>query len=330
MATSKGGTHYVVATGYEIDAVTGDKILRVHDAGTRTGANNLLNSVNTKFKQVLGYRIFRPEGDPAMTYIYSSINTSFIVTDPLGRKTGFDPINQANYREIPNAQYSIESTNTPNEPEYEFETLVEQYKYSNIESVENGTHRITLYGIETGPYSVTVYSFDKDGFRNDEHLFEGQITKGQSLVHDFMQSDESLPIINSEMNLHYAFYLDPGNWKKNSADDRLVIQGKISSELVLENKFKITIGGISGYSMELLSRDFNIAKSKKETLYRSKNSKINKVIVSSNGNFWIHIKDINLDLIQKNKWGEIIIEVDDISAQMHLQLNCVGRMCYKK
>ena len=75
-----------------------------------------------------------------------------LVTDPLGRRTGFDPVTSTSYDEIPTATYGLTDGIADDEGSGEAE---EALKRLTITQPEEGGYQVQVIGTGTGPYKVT-------------------------------------------------------------------------------------------------------------------------------------------------------------------------------
>ncbi len=97
----------------------------------------------------------------------------FVITDPLGRRLGFDPSLSFSYHEIPNSIYErlssiispdgeLMPTDSNNAPiDFELGALVD------------GTYTLDVYGIGAGDWSVNLGLNDSTGFDPNQYLFSG-------------------------------------------------------------------------------------------------------------------------------------------------------------
>jgi len=80
--------------------------------------------------------------------INSDKNVHYVIIDPLGRKTGFDPITNKWYEEIPGANYGSSGVN-------------ENYSHEFGTSADNppieGLYQIKVIGVTHGKYSIGIY-----------------------------------------------------------------------------------------------------------------------------------------------------------------------------
>jgi PKD domain/Carboxypeptidase regulatory-like domain/Ig-like domain CHU_C associated len=97
--------------------------------------------------------------------VQSPIN--ILVTDPLGRRIGFDPVMSSVVNEIgSSAYYSGPST----EPQL-----------LNIGAMFAGPYMISAIGTATGSYTITIQTLDEDAGLNSSQVISGNITLGQTI-----------------------------------------------------------------------------------------------------------------------------------------------------
>jgi len=84
-----------------------------------------------------------------MIFAYGSNNVSYVVTDPAGKRTGFDPSTNTTYNENPDSRYYVESVSTA-PTEGTVQTLVQGYNFENTSSVLEGKYQIDVHGITDG------------------------------------------------------------------------------------------------------------------------------------------------------------------------------------
>lgn len=103
------------------------------------------------------------------TQITSTDNAHFIVTDPLGRKTGRDPRGASKryegiaMREIPEANYSFESVgDIPDSGEVPNAVYYHEFAYSFESPQRDGIYLIQVIGIELGQFDLYVSIIPSD------------------------------------------------------------------------------------------------------------------------------------------------------------------------
>ncbi len=91
--------------------------------------------------------------------IYAGDEVEILVTDPLGRKIGFDPSTATDFREISTAAYFRDSLNddVTGTPDQEISHSVE------INQPSAGIYRITATGLKASSYLIDIHAFATDG-----------------------------------------------------------------------------------------------------------------------------------------------------------------------
>lgn len=95
-------------------------------------------------------------------WIYLASPAEFLITDPLGRKLGKDPITGIVYNEIPEgsytSEYSIASSDEPIDPEQ-----LHEIKAVYIPAPIDGKYMIQVIGTDNGSYTIDLLMYDQEG-----------------------------------------------------------------------------------------------------------------------------------------------------------------------
>src|SRR5258706_1508079 len=143
------GNHFVLATGKT--SVAGQATYSINDP--MKGATTLLDYNNSYYAIVL---YSGTPADPRTLRISAHSPVELLITDPLGRKLGFDPTTNTTWDEIPNAFYTVESlasddgSNTP----------ALEDKYLEIIAPLDGAYTIDVIGTGHGSYEIDVFASD--------------------------------------------------------------------------------------------------------------------------------------------------------------------------
>jgi hypothetical protein len=160
---SKPINHYIVAKGQDGDT------WYINDPNKRFDANKLSDwpYLNT----ILGLRRFQATAAIAFSSMHITLGSpaDLLVTDSQGRKTGYDPVTQTSYSEIPNSIYYSERLDNEETGE-----LGETIKDLYIPSPENVIYNLQVIGTGTGTYNLSVNSSDANG-SSTVSSFTGQI-----------------------------------------------------------------------------------------------------------------------------------------------------------
>jgi len=108
----------------------------------------------------------QPKPIAASMHIYLASPAELLITDPLGRKLGKDPVTGIIYDEIPDSIYTKESpiisSDTPLNPED-----IHESKVVYISSPIDGEYDIKVIGIEAGIYTLGILAYDQNANSKD-------------------------------------------------------------------------------------------------------------------------------------------------------------------
>ena len=137
-----------------------------------------LNEITDGVNKIRGYengfdglRLFYPGNGIADSAISLNLASpaEFLVTDPIGRRFGKDPVTNAEYNEIPDASYFTEGIDDPTgeilPSDHENKTLY-------IENPLDGHYDIKVIGTVTGDYTAEILVYDSQG-QPHTHTFTG-------------------------------------------------------------------------------------------------------------------------------------------------------------
>ncbi|WP_377476117.1 MAG: putative Ig domain-containing protein [Microcoleus anatoxicus] len=117
-----------------------------------------------------------------------------VITDPTGKRIGFDPKTNSNFNEIANSAYTIDYPIEDSDYTYTEEDLENLRPFASagtfLDSITPGTYNIQVTGIADGEYQVDFRS-DRNTGDLPTVSFGGFITKGQ-VVNYKVQLDSSL------------------------------------------------------------------------------------------------------------------------------------------
>lgn len=152
--------HYVVATGST--TVDNEKTYSINDP--KYGSTTLKEHWNDTYITLITFS--SSETDARVLRFTALSPVEFVVIDPLGRKTGYDPITYTTWNEIPSAFYLLDSI-TP----HEGSTGRIEDKYLEIKSPLDGEYQIVVYGIGLGNYTIEVSSLDWKGIPSTREFY---------------------------------------------------------------------------------------------------------------------------------------------------------------
>ncbi len=135
---------------------------------TRSGS--YIRNYNNHFD---GLRLYSPTiaGLDAI-YLNLASPAELLITDPLERKLGKDPLNNLTYNEIPNSSYYTEGINNP------FSDLPTSPKESKIIWIPeplDGRYDFQVIGTGEGKYTLSVLVYDQNG-ESKETIYESDTT----------------------------------------------------------------------------------------------------------------------------------------------------------
>jgi len=146
--------HFVVATGQ-----SGSEQWSINDPG---GFNLTLLSTNS-------YTSYRKYGssptDPSALSIIGHSPIEFLVTDPAGRRTGYDPQTGQYVQQTLDSSYGIEAIGASDGTSSHIETLMFE-----TGAPIAGTYSVQLIGVGTGGYQVDFVGYDSGGSSNQQTI----------------------------------------------------------------------------------------------------------------------------------------------------------------
>lgn len=332
---ANGGQHFMLATGVVWDDTNKVTTLRLNNPGVSDvaiGKDALYSNINQNYPLLLGGVLYRPAADPTMMFITASVNVHFVVTDPQGRRAGYDPISNKTYSEIPEASYELQSIDTPNEEGFVPETLVAERYFISSKDVLVGQYQIQVFSVSGGSYYLDYRGYDTTGTTNKSVVHSGALQVGQSEVVNILHSDQAAVTQNAQIKLHD--YKIQNIQPKGSSKSNVRISGKIipnvKSVISMDTDFIITIGdGVGKFKLQLPASVFKVKKEHKEFIYtyQSKNAEIK---IKSDGDFVIEFRQVNLTGINQNDLGLVAINVGGFVGQTNANLTCNKNECSLK
>jgi uncharacterized protein YcfL len=150
--TNQWGGHFVLATGKT--TMNGQSTYSINDP--IYGETTLLEKYSNNYSKIILYS--NSPADPRTLRISAHSPVELLVTDPLGRKLGFDPTSNTTWNEIPNATYTVDeiSANGANLPPL-------QDKYLEIIAPLDGNYTVDVIGTGQGAYEIDTFASDWTG-----------------------------------------------------------------------------------------------------------------------------------------------------------------------
>jgi hypothetical protein len=146
-----------------------------------------IRNYNNKF---YGLRLFYPGDGIAMSALSVTLASpaEILVTDPLEKKLGKDPISGIEYNTITNGSYFTENIGDVSE---ELPPSDHENKALYIENPENGKYKVKIIGTGSGGYKMGILVYDQNG--NSEHIiYEGETTTDNIQEFEFGYSKETV------------------------------------------------------------------------------------------------------------------------------------------
>ena len=337
-SNSLAGQHFLLAKSIVVDPNTHIQTLNVSNPGRSQGANQLYDQITGTYPQILETRLFHGSlSDPAFMDILASPNVHLVISDPLNRRTGYDPTTQTVYNEIPGANYSLQSINTPSDPGFTPETLVQEQYFSSSTEVMDGGYQVKVFGLNSGSYYLDSRSFDSAGDFNDSQYKTGTIKAGQVITLNLMHSSQTISSSNAKLSLvDYSLFAKHKDFAKANIDVIAKITPLVKSKMTLVSNFRFMVGGAGGFDLSIPASQFKALPSDQDKDCRDKKAEPTHFIyrggkaeihVWSSGEINIRIHDANLSNLDSNQFDQIRIEIDSTAGDTNAKLNCHDDFC---
>lgn len=301
--------HFVLANGM---SVIENGMLTYSARDPANNVNNQNTTVNYDASKIRGLRIYRQISDPAMISFRLSGGVNMIVTDPLGRRSGFDPRTGQFFNEIVDGSYSMpESIDSPEEnvstaPEASFETV----------AAIDGQYRVQIFGSpnKSATYRLTRYSFDESGNINAISDQRGNIMKGQS-------AQAEVSHISSRLSIRYAYLkIKKSLFFDTRRKDKALVSGKIDLEdsksiSKIEKFVTVQIGQNTKTIIAKKMKKIKIGKHMHYVYLAWGRGEIAFDINVDTGDFLLYVDNINLDDSKPLLKTNIDLQIDDIHAE---------------
>jgi hypothetical protein len=327
-------SHFVVASA----AVTidGVRTFKIKDPATLAQPNRDVLLSTEYGNTVRGVRLFSPTRDPSMIFIYATPNVEFVVTDPLGQKTGRNSITDESYSNIPGAVYTVEPGIADLERVGGVDRSTQpQLVFQNIEAPVEGQYDIKVYGKGGGAYELAIYGFDSDGYQNNFTRSTGVLGQGEVKTISFGQSE--LPYvppvsqINADLKNVRIKTIEVTLPKKKKME-KLSITGQISQKnkktfsVLFKKKIKLHIGE---FKLELSRNDFRWIGIGSLGIYTHTDFNRNlSVILTSTGT--VSVTSTQGSSFNAGSFDVLRIELDDLIAEKSITVKCKNKICTGK
>ncbi len=328
-AKAGGGQHFMLATGYKFD-VQGNKTFILNNPGTSQGSGQVYETdLKRNYPSILGDVLYHPSSDPSMMFITAPVNVHFVVTDPLGRRAGFNPTTQTTYSEIPGADYSDQSIDTPNEDGFTPSTLVRERYFASSQDVPSGEFQVQVFATESGNYYLDHRSYDLTGTTNDANYKTGVLAAGSSETIILKHSTSPVGLINAQLKIE-DYRIEKINKKRGMRESNLAARGKLlpfsKAALELKSTFQFAIGGLNGYLLSLPADQFKVVKNRKETTFIYNKNGV-EIEISSTGEFKMKLEKVDLSMIDSSQLEYLRVSMDTINGDIATSLKCSHNIC---
>lgn len=184
--------HFVAVSG--IATVSGTPSWRIHDP-LESDPLSLHQKYSNTFYQ---YQLARTQVPSEYLSIALHSPAELVITAPDGKKTGFDPISQTTYSEIPEAEYGLDTLSTPDG------TATQEQKLFTVHNPLPGSYEIQIIGTGAGEYSLETT------FSNDDEIQKLPVISAQTkpnieddYILDFKRMGE-VPVISRTISFDIA------------------------------------------------------------------------------------------------------------------------------
>lgn len=301
----KEHSHFVLATAMSVDA-SGKPSYIINDPGKNKNngqQKKLFNLYSTN--AILGQRLFVPASDPSFLRVdLTSQNAEFVVTDPQGRRAGFNPLIGQKFNEIPGATYSKEFS--PNENPDDMATDELTSTILTISNSGTGSYTIDIYGTANGTAEYEISSYDINGYITDTTPISQAITKGGHVQSSYSHSDQ--PVISVQTNIEKADFFE----HKNNHSDRIALRGKFvlgdGQSIKMQKGLSLSLGN---YSKMISVGDFWKKTTKQKTEYRYQKNGV-YVKLNSTGEFKIVVDNSGLTSESMHSAQFVTLKVDNV------------------
>lgn len=169
--------HYVVATG--ITTRNNTPTYTINDPAY--GNTTLLEKWGNHALQMILFSA--SEANQQLITFVAQSPVEFVVVDPIGRKSGYDPNTDTMWNEIPGANYLYEGLTDESGTAAPI-----VMKTLTVPDPLDGEYTTIVYGTGTGSYTMEATAMDWQGTSNN-HIFTGMTTEGAIHEHTVSYSD---------------------------------------------------------------------------------------------------------------------------------------------
>ena len=222
------------------------------------------------------------------------------------------------------------------DPLSEVEILYSHNTFEQTSGVVDGNYDVQLYGVTSGPYTVTIDRQDRNGYYNGEDVFEGIIAAGQTIKLQFAHTEEpALPDEPSptkvELKVNSLIYSDLNSGR--AIKPMMLFSGSIelgTKDLVLTKPVEIKVGQNSPYIKVINPAQFRVRKIGKSREYYISLSKEESIVISSDGKFRIILRDPKLATLTDDQKQYVSLKIEDRVGSKKVRLKCNKMICFMK
>lgn len=299
--------HFVLATGMTVDE-DGASQYFVNDPSSSRGKDQKRTANNDYIK---GYRLYRPTYDPSMVFFHLSGNVDMIVTDPQGRRSGYNPITNETFSEIPGGTYfEAESISDPADPSI---FTPAEVRFEGMEPI-SGQYKIQIFAKSSTSYRFTQYSFDESGTINGISDKNGILRAGASALIQAEHSEFAIPLRSAALNISKATFFYTHH------KDMAFVSGSIATTdgraiYSIDRYLQIKIGS---FTKSIDKRYLRKIKAGRQTTYIYGSFGKNGLSISLNadtGDFKLFVGHLQLDNEDTEITTDMMIQADDVIAK---------------
>lgn len=295
--------HFVLATGATVDA-DGNLEYIINDPNSKNAGTK------QKISLVRGYRLYRPTFDPAMIFIHITASVDMVVTDPAGRRTGYNPFLNQSYSEIPGARFiASEAISDPSDEEI---ATTSETRFEGL-NPDSGVYKIQIFAKSDANYQLTSYSFDSTGTINGISDRKAPAKAGTTSEFYIQHSAEAIPV------RHAALEIEKTKFSDSSQRDKAYVSGRIlpfdgRSIVSVDKYISIKVGEFSAL---IRKKDLVKSRSHGQTYYKHVFSGRDGGIIELNvdtGEFTLFVRNVDLDDSKPQITTDISVQIDDVFA----------------
>ena len=319
--------HFMLVTGFVYDQLNGKRTFRINNPGTSAGSEQFYSRIGNNYPIIKEIELYNSAADPSMMRITAPVNVHFVVTDPQGRRTGYDPTTGTNFTEIPGAGYTEQAIDTPNESGFSPQRLSDERYFTSVSSVLDGAYQIQVFGVTSGSFYIDSASYDSSGIQNDSVYKTGTVQAGGKSTITLQHSSAAVAVTNASLTLkHYGIWHAP---KQTYANSEAFIEAQLTPytpPLTFSSQLQLSVGGVNGYNVSLPASKFKQVKLFGQTYFYYIDKNVD-VIVNKSGAVSAYLHRIDLSNIDQTQFDYLSVSIDAASGSTSASLQCNGNLC---